>query len=97
MSIWSVALLILYMAPTIIAILRRLPAWKGVLVYNLLLGWTVLHWVSALYMATSKFTALFSKPSGPWPITGAEDGHMVAAAPSRPLANPGCRQPSTTS
>jgi Superinfection immunity protein len=38
----TIALFILYMAPTIIAVLRSLPAWKFVLVVNFLLGWTVL-------------------------------------------------------
>ena len=57
----TIALFILYMAPTIIAVLRSSPTWKIVLLVNVLLGWTVLHWGFALYMATDKGTALFSK------------------------------------
>jgi hypothetical protein len=37
-----------YFLPTIIAMLRRYPAWVGILLLNLFLGWTLIGWVAAL-------------------------------------------------
>lgn len=40
--------LALYFLPTIVAMLRRQPAWVGILLLSLLLGWTLIGWVAAL-------------------------------------------------
>ena len=37
-----------YFVPTIIAALRRHPNWQGILLVNLLLGWTYVGWIGAL-------------------------------------------------
>jgi hypothetical protein len=51
----SAALLIvvigLYLIPTIVAIVRKVPNTGSVVVINLLLGWSLIGWVVALAMA----------------------------------------------
>lgn len=40
-----------YMVPTIVAVIRKVPNMGSVVVINLLLGWTLVGWVVALAMA----------------------------------------------
>jgi hypothetical protein len=51
----SAALLIvvigLYLIPTIVAVIRKVPNVGSVVVINLLLGWSLIGWVVALAMA----------------------------------------------
>jgi hypothetical protein len=44
---------IVYLLPSIIAILRRPINWGAIIVTNVFLGWTLVGWVSALAMACS--------------------------------------------
>ena len=44
-------LFVMYWLPTLIALIRRSPAAKGVAVVNFFLGWTVIGWIMALIMA----------------------------------------------
>lgn len=55
-AIWA-AILAAYLAPSIIALARRVPNAGSVVVVDMLLGWTVIGWIVALAMA------LRSKPS----------------------------------
>lgn len=43
--------IIAYFAPTLIAMIRRVPNGGSVLVIDLFLGWTVIGWIVALAMA----------------------------------------------
>ncbi len=49
----------LYLAPTIVALVRHIPNKWSVVVINVLLGWTFIGWVVALAMA-----ARDTNPSG---------------------------------
>lgn len=42
---------VLYMVPTIVASIRKVPNVGGVAVVNLLTGWSLIGWVAALVMA----------------------------------------------
>ena len=44
-------LFVMYWLPTIIAVLRRTPSALGVATVNFFLGWTIIGWVVALFMA----------------------------------------------
>jgi len=44
-------LFVVYWLPTIIAVLRRTPSALGVATFNFFLGWTIIGWVVALFMA----------------------------------------------
>jgi len=44
-------LLGLYLLPTVIAVIRKMPNAGSIIVINLLLGWTVIGWIVALAMA----------------------------------------------
>ena len=44
-------LLVMYWVPTIVAVIRRTPAARGVAVVNFFLGWTIIGWIVALVMA----------------------------------------------
>lgn len=46
-------LLGLYMLPTIIAAARKHPKTGGVAILNILVGWTFIGWIAALYMAVT--------------------------------------------
>ncbi len=48
-------LFVMYWLPTLIALIRRTPAAKGVAVVNFFLGWTIVGWVVALFMALASF------------------------------------------
>ena len=48
-------LFVMYWLPTLIALVRRSPAAKGVAVVNFFLGWTIVGWVVALLMALASF------------------------------------------
>ena len=50
---YLIVFMLLYFAPTIIAMLRRAKGDCGVLVINLFLGWTMIGWVVALAWAVS--------------------------------------------
>ena len=43
--------LVAYWLPTLIAVIRRTDALVGVVLINLLLGWTVIGWIVALVMS----------------------------------------------
>jgi len=42
---------VIYFVPTLEAIGRRTPSWDGIMLLNILLGWTVIGWVVALIWA----------------------------------------------
>jgi len=46
-----IGIVIAYWAPTVVALVRHVPAAGQVVVVNLFLGWTVIGWVVALVMA----------------------------------------------
>jgi len=46
-----IGIVIAYWAPTVVALVRHIPAAGQVVVVNLFLGWTVIGWVVALVMA----------------------------------------------
>lgn len=48
-----VVLFVMYWLPTLIAVIRRTPAARGVAMINFFLGWTIVGWVVALVMALS--------------------------------------------
>jgi ABC-type transport system involved in cytochrome c biogenesis permease component len=53
MSELIVVLLLLYFLPGVIALLRRHQSAAGIVVLNLLLGWSVLGWIIALVWSLS--------------------------------------------
>ncbi len=53
MELLILILLALYILPTVIAALRNVKAVAGIVVLNLLLGWTLIGWVGALVWAVS--------------------------------------------
>ena len=46
-----IAVLLAYFAPSIIALMRKVPSQGSVVVVNVFLGWTLIGWVVALAMA----------------------------------------------
>ncbi|QGH79707.1 hypothetical protein SEA_ANON_36 [Gordonia phage Anon] len=44
-------MLALYLAPSLVAEIRKVPSKGSVIVVNVLLGWTVIGWIVALAMA----------------------------------------------
>ncbi len=48
---WIIVLLTVYVLPTIVAYLRKVPNKGSVAVVDVLLGWTLIGWVAALAMA----------------------------------------------
>jgi uncharacterized RDD family membrane protein YckC len=51
-----IVLLLVYFFPTIVAILRGAKKQAGIVIINLILGWTLLGWVIALVWAVSAET-----------------------------------------
>lgn len=47
----ALGLFALYMLPSIAALVRKQPNATGIIILNLLLGWTVLGWIAALIWA----------------------------------------------
>ena len=45
--------LLLYLCPTIVAVLRKHNATRGVFAVNLFLGWTIIGWLVALVWSMS--------------------------------------------
>lgn len=43
---------LLYLTPTIVAVLRRVPETGTLAAINLFLGWTVIGWIASMIMAT---------------------------------------------
>ena len=62
----GLAVLAAYWAPTIIALIRRVPGAGQVVAVNGLLGWTVIGWIAALVMAFRARPAgqVFRPPNG---------------------------------
>jgi hypothetical protein len=50
------AALIIYLAPSLIAVSRNVRGWVDVVLINLLGGWTVIGWFWALYLAINNPT-----------------------------------------
>ena len=51
MIVLTILSFVAYWAPTIIAVVRKVPNKGSVIVINLFLGWTVIGWIIALAMA----------------------------------------------
>ena len=56
-----VAMLILYLLPTIIAIVRDVPFRRSIVLTNILLGWTVVFWIVSLAMLFSNMERKFRR------------------------------------
>ncbi|MEU3317111.1 superinfection immunity protein [Streptomyces sp. NPDC006662] len=55
----ALVVLVLYLVPTVVAMVRAVPNRGSVMVVNIFLGWTLIGWVVALAMAArSKAPAL---------------------------------------
>lgn len=50
---------LVYFAPTIVAVARKVPNGGSVAVINLFLGWTLIGWVIALAMAARSVPKVF--------------------------------------
>jgi hypothetical protein len=59
----------LYLIPTIIAIVRKVPNVGSVIVINLFLGWTLIGWVVALAMAATSTQPRVASPPGTRPTS----------------------------
>lgn len=48
------ALSLAYLLPSVVALARGVPTWRGVLCPNLAYGWTIVGWCLALWRATRR-------------------------------------------
>jgi hypothetical protein len=92
----SLFVLGLYLIPTIVAVIRKVPNMGSVIVINLLLGWTLVGWVVALAMAARSQTQatqvqVFTQapPGQPGYPPGQEYGPQQGYGPGAPGAPPG--------
>lgn len=53
-------LILIYFLPSVVALLRSHPSFLGIVIFNAILGWTVLGWFFALIWAVHPFDV----PSG---------------------------------
>lgn len=53
-----------YLAPTILAVLRSKANWLAIFLLNIFAGWTFIGWVIALVWAASKDAAVLKHPEG---------------------------------